>query len=152
MEEPGRAPQPPGSRRRRLTLAPYRDGSQAIGPSGSRFSPLGSEGSGSGSDGEAIPFMVAQQVLDGEEEEGWTSVSRRKKKSEAETVADFWNEIGYLTSALRFWEISRRPSSTSGTSACFCRSVEVYGTVQKVSSPSRSPPAVSPRWGGRVLL
>jgi hypothetical protein len=145
--EPRRAPQPPGTRRRRLTLAPCRDGLPAIGPSGSHFSPLDSEGSGSGSDGADIPLMVVQHVLDGEEDEGWTPVSRRKKKSEAETVANFWNEIGYPTSALRFWESSCRPSSTLGTSDSFCRSVEVYGAVQRVSSPSRSPPAVSPRRG-----
>jgi hypothetical protein len=63
--------------------------------------------SGSGSDEEAIPFKVAQQVLVGEADEGWTPVSGRKKKTEAETVADFWNEIGYPTSASRFWERSR---------------------------------------------
>jgi hypothetical protein len=46
--------------------------------------------------------LVAQQALEGEDEEGWTTVPGRKKKSEAETVADFWNEIGFLTPASRF--------------------------------------------------
>jgi hypothetical protein len=72
------------------------------GASGSRFSALGSEGSGSEGEEEGIPFQVAQRALEGEADEGWTPVIRRKQKTEAETVADFWREIGYPTSASRF--------------------------------------------------
>jgi hypothetical protein len=36
----------------------------------------------------SIPFLVAAHALEGELEEGWTPVSRRKKSKE-ETVVDF---------------------------------------------------------------
>jgi hypothetical protein len=55
---------------------------------GSRFSCLGSNSSGSEVEEEGIPAQVALHALDGEVEEGWTPVTQRKKP-EAEVAADF---------------------------------------------------------------
>jgi hypothetical protein len=94
--------------RRRLTLAPRAPPisaggvSPGAGASRSRFSALGSEGSGSEADEEGIPFEVAQRALEGDLDAGWTPVTRRKQKTVVETVADFWREIGYPTPASRF--------------------------------------------------
>jgi hypothetical protein len=85
-------------------------------------------------------------VLDGEAEDGWTPVCRRKKP-EAEAVADFWREIGFPTSASRFLERSRRLATSEGMSPLICRSVEVYASSEKVASPVNSPPVRSPRRG-----
>jgi hypothetical protein len=74
-------------RRRRLTLAPRKAPaptdvvSPLSGKDGSRFHALVSESSASGSKKEGIPFWFAQQVLEGEEDDGWTPVSRRKRGS-----------------------------------------------------------------------
>jgi hypothetical protein len=38
---------------------------------------------------EGIPFKVARMALEGEFDDGWTPMSRRRQKTEAETVADF---------------------------------------------------------------
>jgi hypothetical protein len=103
---------------------------------GSRFRFLEAESSASEPDDEDIPFKVAQQALEGEEEDGWTPVSSRKRGSDAEAVADFWCEIGYPTSASRFWERSRQPSPGG--------SVEVSDAVTS-GSPACSPPVGSSR-------
>jgi hypothetical protein len=56
---------------------------------GSRFSTLAPESSGSEAKEEGIPFEVAQMALDGESDNGWMPVTKRKHKMEAETVVDF---------------------------------------------------------------
>jgi hypothetical protein len=136
-------------RRRRLTLAPRLPATScAASPEscttgGSRFSCLGSESSSSEVDEAGIPAQVALQALDGEVEEGWTPVTRRKKP-EAETVSDFWREIGFPTPSSRFWEKSQRSGSSSGTSSLFCRSLDGCGVVDHAgllaSSPSKGSP------------
>jgi hypothetical protein len=139
---------------RRLTLAPLAPTalSNGVSPvtlagSGLTFDRLGSDCSGSEVDEEdGIPFQVASQALEEESDEGWTPVGR-KKKTESETVADFWREIGFLTSASRFFEKSRRCDSLSGESSRFCRSVDVYGAMEKQSTPTPSPPVGSPSLG-----
>jgi hypothetical protein len=73
---------------------------------GSRFCSLVSDGSALRSDEEGTPFRVAQQVLEGEEKDGWMPVTSLKRRSRAEAVADFWCEIGYPMPASRSWERS----------------------------------------------
>jgi hypothetical protein len=148
-----------------LILAPRAPPASAGGCSpvaggGSRFSALVSDDSGSDVDDEGIPFEVAQTVLDGESDEGWTPVSRRRMKTKTETVADFWREIGYPTSASRFWEGARRSPPHEGTHFSFCRSDPAAGRVEPSSclpsaSSSRrgaclSPSGVRPAHGPRV--
>jgi hypothetical protein len=65
------------------------------GGDGSRFSSLDSDGRALGSDEEGIPFRVAQQVLEGEEEDGWKAVTSLKRRLQVEAVANFWCEISY---------------------------------------------------------
>jgi hypothetical protein len=77
---------------RRLTLAP-RLPACATSPLsaasfGSRFSCLGADSSGSEVDEDGIPAQVAHRALEEEVEEGWSTVTRRKKP-EAEVAADF---------------------------------------------------------------
>lgn len=105
--------------RRRLTLAPRLP---AAGPvtsppavGGSRFSCLGSDyGS---SDEEAAPAVGVRMALDvlgeGEDNLEWTPVCRRGRKTDAEIVQEFWNDVGFPTPASRFWE--RQSSSSPGT-------------------------------------
>jgi hypothetical protein len=139
-------------RRCRLTLAPRLPATscaaspESCAMGGSRFSCLGSKSSGSEVDEEGILAQVALQALDGEVEEGWTPVTRRKKL-EAETVADFWREIGFPTLASRFWEKSRQSGSSSGKSLLLCRSVDVYGAMEHAGLPAILPPPGSPSRG-----
>jgi hypothetical protein len=53
-------------------------------------------------------------------------VVRWRKKTEKDTVDDFWREIGFPTPLSRYWEKARRPCSPTGKSPLFCRSVDVY--------------------------
>jgi hypothetical protein len=135
-------------RRRRLTLAPLRppdspQSASASSPGGSRFSCLRSEDGGS--DEEAnIPFQVAAQALEGEFEEGWTPVCRRRKSKE-ETMADFWRENGYPTPVARVWEASRR--SSSGELLSGCRSAAGSSAADCPGTSANAPPMVSPRSG-----
>jgi hypothetical protein len=71
----------------------------------------------------------------------------RRKKPEAEAVADFWREIGFPTPASRFWEKSRRSGSSSGTSSLLCRSLDGCSTVEHAGPPASSPPKGSPSRG-----
>jgi hypothetical protein len=81
-------------------------------------------------------------------------VVHRKKKPGKETVSDFWREIGYPTPLSRYWEKSRHPSSPTGKSLLFCRSIDVYAAVNGretqagESAVGDSPPAGSPSRGG----
>jgi hypothetical protein len=136
-------------RRRRQTLAPLPATSSSVSPVGlgSRFGVLGDDLSGSDAEEiNGIPFQVASQVLEEDAEVfggGWTPVTR-KKRSKAETVADFWHEISYPTSASRLWEGSRRSVSSSGEQAHFCRSA---GAVERPGATAASTPAVSLKRG-----
>jgi hypothetical protein len=122
-----------------LTLAP-RLPTCATSPSsaasnGSRFSCLGSKSSGSEVDEEGIPAQVALQALEEDVEEGWSTVTRRKKP-EAEVAADFWREIGFPTLASRFWEKSRSSRPPSGMSLR-CKSAGVEDTrPPEISTPT----------------
>jgi hypothetical protein len=142
-------------RRRRLTLAPKpplqpmaSSPPSGVSSSGSRFSVLGSDSSGSEDDGDSIPVKVALQALNEElPEEGWTPVVRRRKKTEKEVVGDFWREISFPTPLSRYWEKSRRSPSPVGMTPLFCRSVDVYtasgGGKELDGSPADgSPPPV----------
>jgi hypothetical protein len=73
---------------------------------GSRFSCLGSDEGGSEDEKDAVPVSVALQALDEEvrAEEGWTLVSRRRRKTVTKTINEFWREIGYPTSSSRHLE------------------------------------------------
>jgi hypothetical protein len=121
-------------RRRRLTLAPLPRSASTLGSassetasSGSRFACLGSDSSGSDSERDGIPFLVAEQAIDEEvRDEGSSPVIHRRRKTSVETVNDFWREIGFPTLLSRFWEKDRRSSSPPGKSSLFCRSVDVY--------------------------
>jgi hypothetical protein len=134
-------------RRRRLTLAPMASADLAgvahpRSPegSGSRFDCLNSECCESEIEEEdGIPFRVASMALAGESEEGLTPVSG-KMKSDSETVADFWREIGFPTPASRFWEGSRR---STGETSILCRSTDVLGVVDLQGTPLQSPPVGS---------
>jgi hypothetical protein len=80
-------------------------------------------------------------------DEGWMPVTR-KKKSEAETMADLWREIGYPMSASCFWEGPRRSVSSSSESSRFCRSageVEKHGTPMLLVAWSMTSPLGTPR-------
>jgi hypothetical protein len=139
-------------RRCRLTIAPRppaspaREGSLLVGDSsGSRFSCLRSDSDGS-DEGESVSVDVALRALDEEVrgDVGWTPVTRRRRKSKADAVNDFWREIGYPTPLSRPWERARRGRSSAGESTLFCRSVDVYaagdGSCDAVDgSPDNSP-------------
>jgi hypothetical protein len=134
------------SRRRRLTIAPtpHRPPAGEGSSTGSRFSCLGSDASGSDSNDGAVPKQVAlQALLDENVEEGWTLVVHRRRKPGAEVIQDFWREIGFPTSAARFWEKARTPSC-AGESPLFCRSVDVHRVAAGSSPSSSSQP--SPPW------
>ena len=63
------------------------------------------------------------------DDEGWKTVTRRRKKSDEQLAQEFWTDIGYPTPASRFWEKGTPSgSSRAGTSCSFgCRSSVVGG-------------------------
>jgi hypothetical protein len=83
------------SRRHRLTLAPRRmpaasDGvSPVCGGDGSRFRSLDSDSGASEPDEAAIPFRVAQQALEGEEEDGWTVSDNNHKPHRNDVMCSY---------------------------------------------------------------
>jgi hypothetical protein len=137
-------------RRRRLTLAPKFPVNLASASLtspvdlGSRFACLASDISGSEIEEEdGIPFQVASSALEEESEEGWTPVAC-KKKTDAETAVDFWREIGFPTSASRFWECSRCSAGEVSSSRVFA---DVHGAGEVQVTPAASSPVVSPMRG-----
>uniref|UniRef100_A0ACD5WF51 Uncharacterized protein n=1 Tax=Avena sativa TaxID=4498 RepID=A0ACD5WF51_AVESA len=114
--------------RRRKTLAP---GDLSPPPcsstpgtaAGSRFLCLGSD-----SEGDAEERLAAWKALvaldDDTGELGWTTVSRRRRRTDAEIRQEFWEDMGFPTPASRFWEKEspelggrRSSASPSGSSA-----------------------------------
>jgi hypothetical protein len=104
-------------------------------------------------DRDSIPVQMALQAMDEEvgEDVGWTPVISRRKKTGAETVDEFWRQIGYPTPLSRHWEKPRRPVFSSGEDVLFCRSVDVYASTEPLEDGRRSPSAGSspPNGSGR---
>ncbi|XP_044344724.1 uncharacterized protein [Triticum aestivum] len=110
--------------RRRLTLAPG-DLSRAVGSpsSGSRFRILANEQTDEDEAGQfeetSVPVQSVNAVLSCEDHDGsgdtWSTVARRKK-SKAEIVQEFWEDVGFPAKESRVWERrdSESPSSSSG--------------------------------------
>lgn len=130
-------------RGRRLTLAfrpspPSPEASvEAGGSGGSRFSCLGADdGSSDEEASPAVGVAMALEVLGHEDEGmGWTPVARRKRKTEAELVQEFWVDAGFPTPASRYWE--RRSSTSPEPRDSSCRNLEGVTVVRTVPGDAR---------------
>uniref|UniRef100_A0ACD5TBC5 Uncharacterized protein n=1 Tax=Avena sativa TaxID=4498 RepID=A0ACD5TBC5_AVESA len=157
--------------RRRLTLAAGdlpaalsspvgSEPSPAVCSSGSRFRCLGSEAGDDSDDGLAARVAL-EELEDANGKLGWTTVSRRRRKSDEELRQDFWKEIGYPTLASRFWErgtpsssqqrspplfpsspVARRGSAASPVGVLLCRGPKVRPWKGPLPPRRASAPAV----------
>ena len=110
-----------GGHRRKTLAPPAWNGACAE----SRFECLGGlRAAPSGLDNGRVAVEAAEEVLT----ESWP-VSRddvqRPTQYEGEIVAEFWEKVGYLTSASRLWECSSPATSEAGKgTSSVCRSPE----------------------------
>jgi hypothetical protein len=69
-----------------------------------------------------VPFESAEDVLDSPVAREGSTVVRRGGRTDEELAQDFWNELGFLTPASRFWEAASPTSTGMGDVSVSCRS------------------------------